>query len=167
MNDNQNEQIDYNQQNSYKENKKRKKKQILIISIIIVLIIILLIIILLFFNNGKETSDEKYTEPYHGKWKCNENIELEINSKGFVMDYGDKGYIEATYIVDSIKKESKYNKYILNVSATKRIIDGEEKKGDYTTQYEIVIDESNNSEMAMANTITSSMYICYKNNSQK
>ena len=121
-----------------------------ILSIVIFVVALILIISSVFKN-------------YYGTWECNNDIILEIGSNNFDMYTSDKSTIvNSKYSMKKVNIDNNIQKYTLNASATKRIINGVEYDDPYTTQYEITIDSNNPKELSMVNTVTYSVYGCRK-----
>ena len=100
---------------------------------------------------------------YYGLWECNNGITLRIDSSNFDMYTSDKSTIvNSKYSMKKVNIDNNIQKYTLNASATKRIINGVEYNDPYTTQYEITIDSDHPKELAMINTVTYSVYECRK-----
>ena len=132
--------------------------------IIILLVVLALVggIVLLFMNLSKK--EEESTNNYiYGTWKCNDGeVELSLDSENFIMDYSSGlAYIEAKYVIESTEKEdNNVNKYNINVTTTKRIIENEELEGEYTTQFQIALNTKDTNNMTMINSISYSIYRC-------
>lgn len=121
-----------------------------ILSIVIFVVALILIISSVFKN-------------YYGTWECNNDIILKIDSSNFDMYTSDKSTIvNSKYSMKKVNIDNNIQKYTLNASATKRIINGVEYNDPYTTQYEITIDSDHPKELAMINTVTYSIYECRK-----
>ena len=121
-----------------------------ILSIVIFVVALILIISSVFKN-------------YYGTWECNNDIILKIDSSNFDMYTSDKSTIvNSKYSMKKVNIDNNIQKYTLNASATKRIINGVEYNDPYTTQYEITIDSDHPKESAMINTVTYSVYECRK-----
>lgn len=121
-----------------------------ILSIVIFVVALILIISSVFKN-------------YYGTWECNNDIILKIDSSNFDMYTSDKSTIvNSKYSMKKVNIDNNIQKYTLNASATKRIINGVEYNDPYTTQYEITIDSDHPKELAMINTVTYSVYECRK-----
>lgn len=133
---------------------KKGNKKLLIILFCIFFFLIIAVIIFFLLNNNED-------DLYYGKWKCNDEILIEIDKNKFNMDYISKDTsIEATYVVDEKENSEGYRKYTLNVSAVKRIINGTKYTDPYTTQYQIVMRDDEKDSFALMNTISYSIYSC-------
>ena len=138
------------------EEKKNKTPVGLIIGIVIggvVLFVVALILLFVFiFKSG--------TSVFHGTWECNNNATVTIDSRNFNMYGNTNTYVYATYKAKEINIDNSYSKMLINATATKRVLNGKEYTGDYTTQYQLVIDNNNKNEMAMINSVTYTIYKC-------
>ena len=139
------------------EENKKKTPVGLIIGIVIggvVLFVTALILLLVFvFKSG--------TSVFHGTWECNNNTAtVTIDSKNFNMYGNSSTYVYSTYKTKEVNIDSKYSKMLIDATATKRVLNNKEYTGDYTTQYQLVIDNNNKNEMAMINSVTYSIYKC-------
>ena len=138
------------------EEKKNKTPVGLIIGIVIggiVLFVVAIILLVIFLLKSG-------TNIYQGEWECNNDIKVTIGKNNFDM-YGDSNtYVYSKYVPNKVEVENNISKCTIRATATKRVLNGKEYTGDYTTEYQLVIDSNNKNEMAMINTQTYSMYQC-------
>lgn len=122
----------------------------------VILSIVIFVVVLIFIITSIFKS-------YYGTWECNNDIILKIDSSNFDMYTSDNStVVNSKYSVKKVNIDNNIQKFTLNASATKRIINGVEYDDSYTTQYEITIDSNHPNELAMINTVTYSIYECRK-----
>ena len=97
-----------------------------------------------------------------GDWTCNGQLGVKIGATDLEMTSSSNTHINATYTIENFEVDNDYHKYTINAKAVKRIISGQEYTGDYTTQYQIVIDTKDKNNMTMMNTVSYSTYNCTK-----
>lgn len=130
----------------YSNNKTNNNKIIIIIGIIIGLLVIIF-----FINNNSKKS-------FYGTWDCN-GITLYIDNKNFNMNQSQLD-VKSTYKIKSNSKDGTINKYDIEASAIKRVVNGKEYTGAYTTKFQIAIDEKNKNTMTMINVVSYNIYEC-------
>ncbi len=126
-----------------------------------ILVILIIVIIALGAGFIMWNLNNKNDYPFYGKWSCyGDLITLDIDSKNFIMDYLDADtHIEAKYDVVNIESSGVYG---LVVTPVKRIVNGVEYNDEYTTYFEIAMDDHDNDSMEMMNAVTFSLYECKK-----
>lgn len=122
-----------------------------VITFIVGLVIAILLIV------GTSTMKE-----IRGEWTCNDKLGLTIGMADLTMTSGDDTHIKATYTIENFEIDDNYHKYTINAKAVERIISGQKYTGDYTTQYQIVVDPKDKNNMVMMNTVSYSTYNCTK-----
>ena len=170
--------------NNYNQPPKKGGGKELIIAVIALLVVIGAIVATFIFISGKKDNNnssssnnadnnvvENNTTPeptqkqqFEGSWTCADaQVKLVIDSKNFNMNIGDS-IVKATYTISQKTTEQKYNKFLLDVTATYRYVDGQENKDPYKTQYQIVMEEGYDNEMALANAVSGNVMYCVKGN---
>ena len=64
--------------------------------------------------------------------------------------------------IESEKNEGDYKSYVLNVSAIKKMVNGQEYTDQYTTDFEIEMEKGNKDKLLLTNKNTGIEYVCYK-----
>ena len=142
--------------------------KILFLIICAVLLVIVVVFAILNYSGGKGKTkdDNRVKELYEGDWKCaNGNVLVHIDDKNFNIFFKTDLSMEATYKLrepEPNERKPGYEAFYLVLTAHKRVADGKVYDEPYETEYQIIIDKDSPNEMAMANTITSSMYLCTK-----
>ena len=138
----------------------QQQKKINILSIIakaitfIVVILVVLYFALEYINSNRS---------FYGTWRCNDGqLTVTIDKKIFKTNYGSDGYREADYLLERETKDEENYTFYLNVSPTKRLINGQEFTDSDETEYEIVMKADNSKELILKNKVTSVDYTCYK-----
>ncbi len=142
------------------ETKKENKFPVWVIPVIIGVVILGIVLFVLIISFFVKTLLDSGTKIYQGSWECNNKTTVEIGPNNFDMYDNRNIYVNSTYVANKVEIENNYHKCTIRATATKRIINGREYTGPYTTEYQLVIDRNNKNEMAMMNTKTYSLYKC-------
>ena len=127
------------------------KLVLIILSIVGGCVLLFFILYLFVFKSGNKA--------FEGEWTCDGGVTL--NFDGSTMKYVEgSSDIEAKYTIIDKEEEGIYDKYTINVEATKRIIDGQEYTDPYSTQFQLMLEKGNKDKLGMMNTISYSMYSC-------
>lgn len=101
----------------------------------------------------------------YGSWHCtNEELvvtNITIEKKVIKMKNSSSGYREADYILERKVKEDDNMRYYINVSATKRLANGQDYVDANETKFELLMTEDNHNEFILTNTETNAVYKCY------
>lgn len=143
------------------EPKQKKKFDPKVIIKIIEFIIGLAIIVVAGYYVFKYFEKEK---SYFGEWNCNNgDFTLKLDSKSFIMDHGSRGYEEANYIIEEEKEnEDKSITILLDVSATKILINGGTQTNKSNTKFQLDLDDKSSTIMILKNLVKEEEYKCYK-----
>ena len=134
-----------------------KKKTITLSLIIVFSLIVLGVVIFLIINGSKSNKDL-----YIGEWECTKDVKLSINDNDFDMKYSN-GEISGTYELQSTEEENNETSYMINLKASKRVINGETNTDSYTTQFEFKFDNNDKNTLVLMNTVSYSIYMCTRN----
>lgn len=138
-----------------KENKKKTPVGLIIgivVGGVVLFVVVILLLVVFLLKSG--------TNIYQGKWECNNNIEVTIGNNNFDMYGNSNTYVYSKYVPNKVEIDNNISKCTIRATATKRVLNGKEYTGNYTTEYQLAIDNNNKDEMAMINTQTYSMYKC-------
>ena len=148
--------------------------------LILVSVILFIVAIIFFFKNSNKKDNKEDNYPIYGTWSCisgidsytggNEDFFKRADTKVVIKkdhtfemyDIQDKNTLDvkASLVIEENTKDKEYNKYLLAVTSTDRVVNGQSYTNEYTTKYQLIFTGDAQEEFGMINTITNSLYYC-------